>query len=107
MRESGALLAAITVLTSCAHYRPKPLTPAGAMNTLESRSLADSGLRAFLSTNSPPLAKEWPRSSWDLSALALAAFYYHPEMEMAQANLAAAEAAVITAGARPNPTFSC
>ena len=42
--------------------------------------------------------------SWDTRLLTLAAFYYHADMEVARAKLAAAQAALVTAGARPNPT---
>lgn len=38
--------------------------------------------------------------------LSLAALYFNPAMEIARARLAEAEAAEITAGTRPNPTFS-
>ena len=50
------------------------------------------------------MVKEWPRASWDLPSLIFVAFYYHPDMAVARAKLAGAEAAIITAGARPNPT---
>lgn len=94
------------LLAGCAHFAPKPLTPVQVMNDLESRTLTSAALRAFIETNAPEMAKEWPRASWDLPALTLAAFYFHPDMEIARAKLASANAAVITAGARPNPTFS-
>lgn len=47
----------------------------------------------------------WPMKEWDLGSLTLAAFYFNPDLEVARARVAAAEAAVATAGARPNPTI--
>jgi outer membrane protein TolC len=64
--------------------------------------LSDGNLRAFLETNH--VAGDWPRQSWDLNALTLAAFYYQPALAEARAQWAAVEAAKITAGQRPNPT---
>ncbi|MGB7025203.1 MAG: TolC family protein, partial [Candidatus Acidiferrales bacterium] len=47
----------------------------------------------------------WPPKSWDLNSLTLAALYFNPEMAVAQAQTEVAKAAVITAGARLNPTL--
>lgn len=47
----------------------------------------------------------WPPKLWDLPALSLAALYFHAGMQAARARLEQAAAAMVTAGARPNPTF--
>ena len=52
----------------------------------------------------PPSA--WPLSQWKLPDLTLAAFYYNPALRVARAQVAQAEAAIVTARARPNPTAS-
>lgn len=101
-----SLVFACVLLVGCAHFVPKPLTPAQTMSELESRTLTNAALRAFIETNAPEIAKEWSHASWDLRAFTLAALYYNTDMETAQAKLASAEAAIVTAGARPNPTFS-
>ena len=41
-----------------------------------------------------------------MTLLTLAAFYYHPDLDVARAKLSVADAAVITAGGRPNPGLS-
>lgn len=41
---------------------------------------------------------------WDFEDLTLAAFYFHPDLEVARAQWAVARASEITAGERPNPT---
>lgn len=91
-------------LAGCVHYVPKPLAPEQTLSTLETRSLTNEGLRAFIESNAPGLAKPWPRASWDLAALTLAAFYYHPSLDVARAEAGVAEAGILTAGGRPNPT---
>ncbi len=101
-----AWLAVLICASGCKHFEARPLSADRAADAFQSRSLNDSGLRAFIATNAPTLASNWPPSSWDLPLLTMAAFYYHPDLEMARAKLAAAEAAIITAGARPNPTFA-
>jgi cobalt-zinc-cadmium efflux system outer membrane protein len=41
-----------------------------------------------------------------LNSLTLAAFYFHPDLEVARAQWRVAEAGALTAGARPNPSVS-
>jgi len=48
----------------------------------------------------------WPLRTWDLQTLSLAALYFNPALDSARARVAATEAALVTAGARPNPSLS-
>jgi outer membrane protein, heavy metal efflux system len=98
----GAALAA----TGCRRFEPAPLSPADSASALESRSLADPGLRALFERVLPGGAPRWPLEKWDLGTLTLAALYYHPSLEVARAQWRVAEAGIATAGARPNPTLS-
>ena len=101
------LLAA--VLTSgCAprHYQAKPIVPAESALRLQERSLADPELQVYLEANLGRHIALSPPRSWDLRMLSLAALYFNPAMESARARLAEADAAEITAGARPNPTLN-
>src|SRR6266536_5499996 len=93
-----------TVLVGCARFHEKPLSATKVAADFEARSLADAGLKTFLETNH--VTGEWPRRLWDFNALSLAAFYFHPDLDVARAQLVSARAAGITAGARPNPTVS-
>jgi outer membrane protein TolC len=108
----GVMGAGLLVAAGCAHYRPAPIEPGQGLATLERRSLADPGLRAFVAHNLPAerAARATPPAdtvrAWDLTALTLAAFYYSPDLDVARARWAIAEAGVVTAGARPNPTLS-
>jgi cobalt-zinc-cadmium efflux system outer membrane protein len=51
-------------------------------------------------------ASSWPPKTWDLQTLSLAALYFNPTLDLARTRLDRADAAVVTAGARPNPTLS-
>src|SRR5712692_7684317 len=95
-------------LTGCAtrKYKPAAISPAETASRLESRSLEDGDLREFLEKNLGHQLSPWPVKSWDLKELTLAALYFSPELEIARARTEAAQAAVITAGARPNPSLS-
>ncbi len=88
--------------TGCATFQPQPVLPEKTAAAFDARSLNGDNLRAFLETNH--VAGDWPRDSWDLNALTLAAFYYQPALAEARAQWAAVEATKITAGERPNPT---
>ena len=103
-----ALVAALAplVLCSCANYQPKPLHPAATAEALESRNLDDPRLRQFIAIASHSGDKSGPLAGWGLTALTLAALYFHPDIKIAQARLAGAEAATVTARERPNPALN-
>lgn len=93
-------------ISGCAHYEPAPIVPAQSAAALESRGLADPALRAFIESNPGHALPEWPLKTWNLELLTLAAFYYSPELDVARARWDAANAAVATAGGRPNPALN-
>src|SRR5438105_1382422 len=93
-------------LGGCARFHGQPLSAERARADLEARSLTDPGLKSFLETNLHAEVSPWPLPSWNLSNLVLAAFYFHPDLDVARAQLSGAKASRITAGERPNPTVS-
>lgn len=97
---------AVLLVSGCVHYEPKPLSASASGDGLEARTLDDAGLKAFIATNAPELAKEWPRPQWDLAGLILVGLYYHPGLDVARAQWQATRASIITANARPNPSVS-
>lgn len=101
-----ALALTIGLASGCIHYESKPLSPAQIVIDLESRTLEDAGLRAFIETNAPEATREWPRHAWDLPALTLVAFYFDPSLDVARANVGVAEAGAIMAAERTNPALS-
>ena len=106
-RSLTTLLSAATIAVlavSCAHFDSKPLALAEAAAAFEQRSLDSPELRKFIEKNLGHELKEWP-ATWDLEMLTLAAFFYHPSLDEARARWHSAQAAEISAGGRPNPTF--
>jgi outer membrane protein TolC len=93
-------------IAGCAHYVPRPLIPEHTAVALESRSLSDPGLRAFIERSLGRALVDWPLKSWNLELLTLVAFYYSPELDVARAQRGVADAAVVTAGTRPNPSLN-
>jgi len=96
----------IALLTGCAHFQSKPIVPEQNAAQLENRSLTNTALRVFLETNLHRQLTDWPHPLWDFDMLTLAAFYYHPSLELARAQWHTAQAGIKTASARPNPTLT-
>jgi outer membrane protein, heavy metal efflux system len=109
-RCAGRLVAlaslVLLVPASCRRFQPVPLSAVDTATALESRRLDDPGLHDFLARIDPAETTTWPRASWDLRALTLAALYYHPDLAVARAQWRVAQAGVATAGSRPNPSVS-
>ncbi|MCX6897557.1 MAG: TolC family protein [Verrucomicrobia bacterium] len=105
--RNGLLLAVLAVLlTGCASFQDKPLSPQQTATEFDKRTLADAELKKFLETNLRREIVPWPPRSWDFQTLTMAAFYYHPDLDVARAQWATASAGRVTAGQRPNPTIS-
>src|SRR6266540_4356842 len=93
-------------LAGCARFEPQPISPARMATELDARRLDDEGLKEFLEQNLGHEPEHWPLKSWDLKALTLAAFYFHPTLDVARAQWRVAQAGARTAGGRPNPTLN-
>jgi hypothetical protein len=102
-RPVAALALLFALSSGCATYKARPIDSVESASTLEARRLDDPVLKAFLERYSSGQA---PKGSWDFDRLALAALYYHPDLEVARAGHEVARAAAITAGARPNPSLT-
>lgn len=82
---------------ACARYRPAPLVPERAAAAYATRTLADRGLDSALGTAGAG------SEAWDARRLALAAWYFRPELAVARRAWREAQAGERTAGARPQP----
>lgn len=91
-------------LNGCAEFQDRPLQPAASQMRLEARSLDSHELQSFMQTVSGS-AVVWPLKRWHVDQLTLAAIYYHPDLGLIRAQAATADAAIITAGQRPNPNL--
>src|SRR5690242_2959162 len=100
------LISGVLLLGGCAHYHSQPIAPAANATRLENRSLSSPALRTFIEKNAGREVTPWPPAAWDFDLLALAAFYYHPSLEVARAQLAVAQGGETTAAQRPNPVLT-
>jgi outer membrane protein, heavy metal efflux system len=94
------------LIAGCARFQPQPLAPEKTAAQLDARRLEDAGLKKFLEKNLGREMQTWPQPSWDLNSLTLAAFYFHPDLDVARAQWRVTEAGIKTAGARPNPSVT-
>ena len=112
MRHANNFVAALLTsvgllaLVGCAHYQPRPLAAQQTAADFDTRTLADTGLKQFIEANLHRQLSTWPPASWDFNTLSLAAFYFHPDLDVARAKWGVAQAGKVTAGERPNPTAS-
>ena len=98
MRRLPALL---TLLAACSGIEPEPLDPVRSEAEFRARRLEDPGVLVYLESQGVP-----KRAAWRLDALTLAAFYYHPDLDIARARLLGARGAERSAGMVPNPTLN-
>jgi len=100
---SATCIAAL--LAGCASYRAEPISPVASAAALDARTLDDPRLTRFV-RGAAPEERASNTIPWDVGTLTLAAIYYHPDIDVARAKLAASRAGVITAGQWPNPTLN-
>lgn len=93
------------LLTGCATYVPKPIAPEQVASRFSARSLEAPGLRNYLQQQLGREFARWPLVAWDRDMLILAAFYYSPVLNAAQAQEEAAQAAIDSADTSPNPAL--
>ena len=90
------------LLSACAVYTPAPLRPDGQLESFNRRRLDDSGLLAWFDS----LGVARPTAGWTPRHLALASSWFRPERSRRLAEVLAADATLLTAGARPQPGVS-
>jgi outer membrane protein TolC len=105
MKRFGFLLCGL-LLASCARFHPQPLSPSQTAEALDNRTLTNESVRLFLETNLHRGFPAWPAESWDFDMLTLAAYFYHPSLEVARAQWAVGRGGEVTAAQRPNPTLT-
>ncbi len=102
-RLHGCSLWLLVVLAGCAHqsYSPKPLDPERLAATYATRSAAETGLKTYMLAHGVS-ESTWPISRWGLKELTLLAFYFHPDLIVARAQVAAARTSLDLAKSRPS-----
>ncbi len=96
----------MTLVAGCARFRAEPISAAENATALEERGLDNPRLLKFIAIGLAPDRASVTPDRWDLSTLTLAALYYHPDLDVARAKVAGAQAGTVTASQRPNPTLS-
>ena len=101
-----AALAGLMALSGagCVTFKAKPLDATRSASDLQSRSLRDADLQKFIGAHASRMGVKG--SGWGLGKLTLAALWLHPDLAVARAEVAGAEAGQVTAGERPNPVLS-
>jgi outer membrane protein, heavy metal efflux system len=105
LHHKSAIIA-LVLLAGCARFQSRPISPAQTAAALDSRTLDDPGFRAFLEKNLHRQFDTWPLKSWDFDTLTLAAWYYHPSLDVARAEWHSAQGGIKSAGGRLNPSVS-
>jgi outer membrane protein TolC len=97
-------LAIASLLGACAMqtYAPQPIQPAQSEAGFRARSLDSVELRDYMLAQGYPQASV-PVAAWGLHELTLAAFFYHPQLDLVRARWREAQVAIVTAGAKANP----
>lgn len=101
-----AVIIIFASFTGCAKFSPKPLLPEKTAREFEARSFSSPNLKDFIEKNLKRQVTPWPPAKWGMEMLTLAAFYYNPDLDNARWKWKEAEAGIITAGGRPNPSVS-
>ena len=101
------LMLTLVLLAGCATqpYVAQPVAPHKATMRFEQRSLDSPDLRDFMISQGYP-ENGFPIKTWDLPALTLAAFFFHPQLEVARAEWRLAQAGQISAGQKINPSLT-
>jgi len=105
MKHKVVLVLMLAGLAGCASYESKPIDAADSAVQLEARNLDDPGLLDFVDRNLQRANPAPPSPRWGLDELTLAAFYYHPDLDVARARWKLASAQQATAGQRVNPSL--
>ncbi len=93
-------------LTGCANtpYVAKPVEPQQVTQKLLAKDPLDKAFKTFCIAQNYPENK-LPFASWGVDELTLSALYHHTKLDVSKAQLAAAKAAIESAGMRTSPTL--
>jgi outer membrane protein TolC len=102
----GVLLVSCAVLGACARYEARPIDPAMTAQAFAARQLDAPELREAVREAAPQLAANWPPPSWSRADLLAVALVQNPKLALARAQMQAALAKQVGAGATPNPDLN-
>ena len=100
---TAAAWTGLWALGGCAQYHGQPLKPAAFHRQFQHRSLANPHLRKFIADQPIHVRPGFPRRQ-SLSTLVATGWYYSAALRVQAAQIALAQAHLITASQSPNPT---
>ena len=106
LRTSLWLVCLPLTLSACSfvEYFAKPIDQEALIQKIESKHPDDVQFKQFLANNNYA-PSNFPITQWNLDELIYCSLFFHPNLDLARAQWRAAEAAQVTAGARPLPTL--
>ncbi len=90
----------------CTQYQPHLLDPPALEQIQRKRDLNDPELRSFVEQRSSKKITEWPPTTVTQEMLTLIGWHFSPDLEVSRAAVRTAEANVLAAGGRVNPSLS-
>jgi outer membrane protein TolC len=103
--RSACYFLLVVFLAACKHYEPNPVDLDKTLATIRSKSLSDTELLSYLSKTGISSPGSGPSPAWSLDALTHVAYFYNPELALAETEISFAEAGLELAQQRPNPTL--
>jgi outer membrane protein, heavy metal efflux system len=103
MRARVSCVLTVSLLAACTKYQARPLQAPSLERAYYARSLEDPALQHYVEANVGTTETAWPPRSIDLKTLTLIGYYYSASLDVARAQLRAAEAGIEAARARINP----
>ncbi len=100
---AAAVWTGLGALGGCAQYHAQPLKPAAFHRRFQHRSLTNPHLRKFIADQPIHVRPGFPRRQ-SLSTLVATGWYYSAALRMQAAQIALAQAHLITASQSPNPS---
>lgn len=95
------------IISGCGfqRYHPQPLDPVQRMQEYRSHDPDDPAFQDYMESQGYT-AEQWPIPQWGLRELTLSALFFHPQLDVARAQLKASQAREVTAGQRLDPSAS-
>lgn len=99
MRHWLLMLALTLPACSQVQFLAKPIPQQENQVSIHTADPTQEGFKQYLAVQSPET--QWPIAQWDLNALTLSAWYFHPTLKVAKSDYAVALAGITAAGLRP------
>jgi cobalt-zinc-cadmium efflux system outer membrane protein len=100
-----SVVLASPLMIGCAAYHARPLQAPELETAYRTRTLDSAPLRSFVESGLGTALSTWPPDALELQMLIFIGYYYSADLDVARAQVAAAEAGIRAAGERVNPSL--